>query len=88
MSVLRRRETDTLLNLRTRLLSKNKEEIERRRQTTLEKSNIVPDEMARVVTTSGDPAVAPLVNVDAIAFELGCFGVSGASTLLPFCVKD
>jgi hypothetical protein len=29
-----------------------------------------------------------LVNVDAIAFELGCFGVSGASTLLPFCVKD
>jgi hypothetical protein len=57
MSVLRRRETATLLNLRSRLLSENKEEIERRRQTTREKSNTVPDEMARVVTTGDDLAV-------------------------------
>jgi hypothetical protein len=44
--------------------------------------------IARVVTTGGDLAVAPSFEVDAIEFELICFGGSGFSMLLPFWIED
>ena len=44
--------------------------------------------IARFVTTGDDPAVAPSFDVDAIEFELVCFGVSGVSMPLPLWIED